>query len=174
MSNIKKRAPQHDLNPLAYSCLSIINDKVMTGYALSRYLEIEWKPSHQQVYRELKAMEKLELVEFVIQKNNGKPDSKVYSITILGVEKLEAYRTKEVSEDKVETVAVRGTGIAMMLAGNLNYAYTQLKVLPEQIEFAAERLETLSEPKELLMAMRHLNQLRLELDFAQTVVHMLA
>lgn len=62
-------------------CLSHAVNPI-TGYDLTKHVRAAW--SHQQVYRELGKLEAAGYLTHSVKYNNGKPDSKVYSLTTLG------------------------------------------------------------------------------------------
>lgn len=62
-------------------CLSHAVNPI-TGYDLTKHVRAAW--SHQQVYRELGKLEAAGYLDHSVKYNNGKPDSKPYSITQLG------------------------------------------------------------------------------------------
>lgn len=54
----------------------------ITGYDITKQVRAAW--SHQQVYRELGKLESYGYLTHSVKYNNGKPDSKAYSLTTLG------------------------------------------------------------------------------------------
>lgn len=78
-------------NTLSLLCLAL-SVKPISGYDIFKQISAAW--SHQQVYRELKKLRSRGLVTYVSQTNDGKPDSKIYTITSEGHRQVEVLLTK--------------------------------------------------------------------------------
>lgn len=72
--------------------LVALSAEELTGYEIKKEFEAAlgflWNASHQQIYRELGQMVTDELIEFRVVPQEGKPDSKRYSITSKGKAEL--------------------------------------------------------------------------------------
>ncbi len=77
---------------LKHAILTLLETEQGSGYdLLKRFKErlgFFWNASHQQIYLQLKKMHLDGLIEFETQKQQGKPDRKVYNITLQGHEAL--------------------------------------------------------------------------------------
>lgn len=75
--------------------LTVLARRPMTGYDIARnfdhVLSNFWQASHQQIYRELAALNADGCVTFEVVPKAGKPDKKVYEITKRGREELKRW-----------------------------------------------------------------------------------
>ncbi len=159
-----------EISPLGLVCLTLITDRRLSGYDIAAYLQPFWKPSHQQVYRELGRLHDIGLVSCTDKPNQGKPDSKLYMMNARGERALKYYQSREL--ERFDPIYPRGYMVSMMMAGNLDYFRRILKNFAAREEAQQKYLKTLTEPKEVLMALRHLNQIKADIDFAQSVLYM--
>ena len=85
-------------NKTKYAILGLISWKPMSGYdvkkAIERSLGYFWAESYGQIYPVLKTLEKEGLAVKSIEKSEGKPDRKVYSITDEGKKALKEWLLK--------------------------------------------------------------------------------
>lgn len=103
---------------LKSAILMMLSREEATGYDLAVEFDITtgnfWQASHQQIYRDLAALETQGLVSRRIEPQVGKPDRKIYKTTAKGVEVLKAWL--------VEPSPIRRTTDELMLkiaAGDL-------------------------------------------------------
>ena len=77
---------------LKHGILGLLSYEDMTGYDLSKYFEQSlsffWNAQKSQIYRDLKDLEKKDLVEYKVKHQEDKPDKKIYSITKKGQKEL--------------------------------------------------------------------------------------
>ena len=77
-----------NLMSLSHAILGLLNYGPMTGYNLKKIFDKSisqvWAASLSQIYRELSALEKKGYVSSSIQKQEDKPDKKIYKITQQG------------------------------------------------------------------------------------------
>lgn len=77
---------------LKHGILGLLSYEDMTGYDLSKYFEQSlsffWNAQKSQIYRDLKNLEKKDLVEYKVKHQEEKPDKKIYSITKKGQKEL--------------------------------------------------------------------------------------
>lgn len=89
---------------LKYSILAMLSIEPKTGYQLSKDVQgsigFFWKATHQQIYRELSALEHSGWVKYTDVTQSEKPDKKVFSITKTGLKELINWM-KEPSEPPV-------------------------------------------------------------------------
>lgn len=80
------------ISTLGYALLARLARKPHSGYdllqALKKPIGFFWQASQSQIYPELKRLEILGLVSFVVVEQTDRPDKKVYSITRQGREAL--------------------------------------------------------------------------------------
>ncbi len=101
---------------LAHTILTVLSEQPSSGYDISKRFEetvsCYWKASQQQIYRELKKMEKKGWVSFELVPQEGKPDKKIYAIAEAGhLELRRWYR------EPTETAPVREDLLVKVLAG---------------------------------------------------------
>jgi PadR family transcriptional regulator AphA len=74
--------------PVAHSLLGILTLRAMSGYDIRKFVKEHigyfWKESYGQIYPMLKQMAAQGLVEARTERNSGKPDRQVYSLTRAG------------------------------------------------------------------------------------------
>lgn len=68
------------MNNLQKLIVSILETESLTGYDITKIVGGYTGHTHQQVYRELKAMDKAGIVSFKVVAQEDKPNKKVYSI----------------------------------------------------------------------------------------------
>jgi len=77
---------------LRYAILTLLFHQDLSGYQLLDYFDgsvgFVWHATHPQIYRELAAMDRDELVKPSLVHQSGRPDKKVYAITPHGRESL--------------------------------------------------------------------------------------
>jgi len=75
---------------LSHTLLGLLAYKPMTGYQVKQFFESSishfWNAHVSQIYRELTRMEEEGWVSHYIEPQEGKPDKKIYSITVTGTE----------------------------------------------------------------------------------------
>ena len=78
---------------LANAIMTALIDDELTGYELAQRFETSlgffWHASHQQIYRELKALANKQYVSPRVVVQNGRPDKTVYQLTALGQQCLD-------------------------------------------------------------------------------------
>jgi len=80
---------------VAHSLLGILSLRAMSGYDIRKFVRENigyfWKESYGQIYPMLKRMAAEGLVDVRVERNNGKPDRQVYSLTRAGHSELERW-----------------------------------------------------------------------------------
>jgi PadR family transcriptional regulator AphA len=80
------------------SLLGILSLRPMSGYDIRKFVGESigyfWKESYGQIYPELKRMAAQGLVKVRIERQKGKPDRQVYSLTAKGLAELETWMAK--------------------------------------------------------------------------------
>jgi DNA-binding PadR family transcriptional regulator len=75
--------------------LTVLAHRSMTGYEIARNFDRTlswfWRASHQQIYRELARLGRGKCVSFRVVPQQGKPDKKVYAITLRGLQQLKSW-----------------------------------------------------------------------------------
>lgn len=78
---------------LKYVVLTLLNKQPQSGYEIVKTFDSAvgyfWHASHQQVYRELSQLAGTKLVSFKTQRQEEKPDKKIYRITAEGRKALQ-------------------------------------------------------------------------------------
>jgi len=78
---------------LANAIMTALIDEELTGYELAKRFETSlgffWHASHQQIYRELKALTNKQYVHPRLVVQNGRPDKTVYQLTEVGQQCLD-------------------------------------------------------------------------------------
>ncbi len=80
---------------VAHSLLGILSLRAMSGYDIRKFVKEHigyfWKESYGQIYPMLKRMATQGLVQARTERNSGKPDRQVYSLTQAGHVELQAW-----------------------------------------------------------------------------------
>ncbi|GAB1780639.1 PadR family transcriptional regulator [Priestia megaterium] len=76
------------MNTLGYAILSVLARHSCSGYDLANHLEVIWPAKHSQVYPLLKKLEDENFLTCEYVEQLGKPDKKLYSITLRGEQQL--------------------------------------------------------------------------------------
>jgi len=72
------------MNKLSYGLLSLLSTEPMSGYDLTAKLNKFWRSTHSAIYPLLSELEKLGHIELTLEKQSGKPDKKIYTLTVQG------------------------------------------------------------------------------------------
>jgi PadR family transcriptional regulator AphA len=86
------------MNKLSYGLLSLLSTEPMTGYDLTLKINRFWRSTHSAIYPLLSELEENKYVEFILKKQDGKPDKKIYNLTVLGKEFLHEWFISETSD----------------------------------------------------------------------------
>jgi DNA-binding PadR family transcriptional regulator len=80
---------------LKFSILALLQNSPKTGYELANDIDQSvgffWTATHQQIYKELSGLEKLDWVKHSEITQKGKPNKKLYQITRTGLEELKTW-----------------------------------------------------------------------------------
>jgi DNA-binding PadR family transcriptional regulator len=73
----------------------------MTGYDLTMKINRFWRSTHSAIYPLLSELEDLGYVEFVLEKQSGKPDKKTYSLTPQGKNLLHEWFMSDTGDEVI-------------------------------------------------------------------------
>lgn len=77
---------------LQHALLGFLNYQPMTGYELKQFMDTStqnfWHAKQSQIYTTLKKLEANELVDSIVEAQEGRPDRRVYEITAAGQAEL--------------------------------------------------------------------------------------
>jgi PadR family transcriptional regulator AphA len=86
------------VKPASHSLLGILSLGAMSGYDIRKFVQEHlgyfWKESYGQIYPMLKRMAAQKLVEMRVERKDGKPDRRVYSLTAAGRAELDGWLAK--------------------------------------------------------------------------------
>lgn len=125
---------------LSHALLAALSHESATGYALAQHFDGSlghfWKASHQQIYRDLAKLEGRGLVKYELQPSAaGKPESKLYHLTPLGLAELQTWIAAS-----SDPAPVRDTLLVKLYAGNAVAPAVLLGELTQQRAKHAARL----------------------------------
>ncbi|MBK1812814.1 PadR family transcriptional regulator [Clostridium sp. YIM B02505] len=86
------------MNKLSYGLLSLLSTEPMTGYDLTAKINRFWRSTHSAIYPLLSELEEKELVALTLVKQSGKPDKKIYNLTIQGKSTLHQWFISDTDE----------------------------------------------------------------------------
>ncbi|UTZ44578.1 PadR family transcriptional regulator [Vibrio campbellii] len=149
-------------NTLDQAILTELEKAPTTGYILTKILPINtgWKASHQQIYRQCNRLTEQGLLAFEEVANDGKPDSKHYSLTDKGKEAL----TDMVEGERFKLQTFRSKSTVMLAAGSASYFVSASELLTDAVNSITERLQSLSESKDSNSQVERMS-LELELEY---------
>ncbi|CAH0542997.1 PadR family transcriptional regulator [Vibrio marisflavi] len=159
-----------NLSNLSTILLSEISKRPVSGYDLMKGINKYWKANHQQIYRELPALEKKGLVKHDVYPQEGKPDRKVYTILPAGLNHL---ATKKRASACPSSFPTRHDSIAMLHIGNSNYFIAAEQSLVNDIAELEARIAEQSDSKLALIMRRELKILSSELEFITESISLL-
>ena len=90
---------------LKHAILVLLETEPGSGYDLLKQFNSSvgyfWNAKHQQIYQQLKVLSEQELITFAIEKQENRPDKKVYKITNNGINELKTWISCPVKPNKV-------------------------------------------------------------------------
>jgi DNA-binding PadR family transcriptional regulator len=125
---------------LKHAILASLSKKPQTGYDLSRQISgsigFYWPASHQQIYKELAALEKCGWLGFKEVRQDEKPDKKIYRVTREGLAELKSW-----IEEETELAASKDALLIKLFAAQLVKPEIILAVFEEQRKKREARLK---------------------------------
>ena len=86
---------------LSHAILSALMNQPCSGYDLAKQFDVSvgyfWTASHQQIYRELNKLEEKALLTSTAIVQEGRPDKKLYEVTVAGQEALKDWMAQPAS-----------------------------------------------------------------------------
>ena len=126
---------------LRHVLLTLLSEQPATGYALTKSFEevagYFWQASHQQVYRELAAMQAEGLVEVREVMQSNRPDKKEYTLSATGLAELRRWL-----EQPTELRRSNDEGLVKLLGAHLLGREGVLKDLETQANAHRKKLAT--------------------------------
>ena len=124
---------------LRHTILATLGNEAFSGYDLwKKFTEGTnhyWKASQQQVYRELSKLETQGAIASEIVAQEGRPDKKLYRITVIGKEILTAWAAKP-----SEPMAVREELLVKVIAAHLVSPAIIIQELKRRHQIHSQRL----------------------------------
>ena len=127
---------------LKHAILVLLETESSSGYDLMRQFKQNlgyfWNAKHQQIYQQLKILNKEGLITCTIESQTGKPDKKVYANTSSGEAELKHWISSEVKPNKVNDAL-----LVKLYGGHLTSDSNLLEELDRHIAFHTTTLEKL-------------------------------
>lgn len=124
---------------LRHVILTVLSEREASGYDIARAfdesLSFFWNASHQQLYHDLKRLERDGLVTATLVKQSHRPDKKTYRITAAGQDYLDRWLAEPVETRVNSALMVKLTGLARAAPERA------LTLLSEQRGFHAGKLQ---------------------------------
>lgn len=143
------------LNELNIHLLSLLSEhKKATGYGLTKMMSTShvWRASHQQIYRSLNKLADDGFLACQDEPQKGKPDRKHYSLTEVGIKKL-----NEAVESALPSIkSLHSIRTVMLNVGNQNYFEELLEQLRAEIQKTELLLEKAETPSERISMQREI------------------
>jgi DNA-binding PadR family transcriptional regulator len=128
---------------LRHAILAVLSSRPRTGYELVHSIDgsigFFWSATHQQVYKELQALEKAQWVRHREVAQAAKPDKKVFRITDSGLKELKRWVAED---DEGDAPPVRDALLIRCWAGHLAPPGALARALEQQRKKRQERLAT--------------------------------
>lgn len=86
------------MNKLSFGLLSLLSTDSMSGYDLTLKINKFWRSTHSAIYPLLSELEEKGHIELTLKKQSGKPDKKIYNLTVQGKEFLHEWFISETSD----------------------------------------------------------------------------
>ncbi|UFP95664.1 PadR family transcriptional regulator [Gloeobacter morelensis] len=124
---------------LAHAILALLADRSFSGYELTKEFEGSvgcfWKATHQQIYRELAALEERRFVHADLVAQEGRPNKKLYELTEAGKRWLSEWMA-----EPSEPCAVREDMLVKTFAGYLTSPEVLIADIERRKALHAEKL----------------------------------
>ncbi|MDF2986415.1 MAG: putative transcriptional regulator [Eubacterium sp.] len=89
------------MNKLSFGLLSLLSTQPMTGYDLTLKINRFWRSTHSAIYPLLSELEEKGYIEFIFEKQVGKPDKKIYNLTFQGKQLLHDWFMSETGDEVI-------------------------------------------------------------------------
>ncbi|UTM60432.1 PadR family transcriptional regulator (plasmid) [Photobacterium sp. CCB-ST2H9] len=129
-----------------------------------------WNTSRQQMYGELKILEKKGYLDSAIVYDSQKSPSKQYSITQDGESVVRETRGSTTITTQFK---FHSESTMMLKAGNIHYFYELSAHLTRLLEEAYEEQKVLVDPIERLLLDREITYFKSEYDYAVSAIHLI-
>lgn len=93
------------MNTLSYGLLALISTQPMTGYDLTIKLNRFWRSTHSAIYPLLSELMTKGYIECTNEKQSGKPDKKIYTLTDSGKDITKEWFLSETSNEVIRDEA---------------------------------------------------------------------
>lgn len=171
------------MNKLSYGLLGLLSTEPLTGYDLTLKINRFWRSTHSAIYPLLSELMENGFVEFINEKQSGKPDKKIYSLTDSGKMLVKDWYLSETSEEVIrDEIALKLFCIKCMDEHTASKIFDEfekryLKKIDEY-ENSLEKLRLLIKaPKEettsvssfggYILTQRALNKAKMDLDWCR-------
>jgi PadR family transcriptional regulator AphA len=126
---------------LRHAILVLLQDQEASGYDLAREfansIGLVWNATHQQIYLELGKLNDQNMVKFRHIPEDGKPDNKLYRMTVVGRDVLIRWLRKPAAPPRI-----RDAFMVKIAGGALSDSSSILRELDDQADLRRERLHT--------------------------------
>ncbi|MDF2872579.1 MAG: putative transcriptional regulator [Anaerocolumna sp.] len=93
------------MNKLSYGLLGLISTQPLTGYDLTAKINRFWRSTHSAIYPLLSDLTVKGYIECVSEKQSGKPDKKIYTLSDSGRELLNEWFSSETGSEVIRDEA---------------------------------------------------------------------
>jgi DNA-binding PadR family transcriptional regulator len=132
---------------LKHAILVMLEQEPSSGYDLLRHFKQSlgyfWNAKHQQIYQQLKALRGQGLINCATEKQSGKPDKKIYSITESGQQALIEWLKEPATPNRInDSLLVKIYGGHLSTPDQLNEELERHIEIHKQTLAALKSLET--------------------------------
>jgi PadR family transcriptional regulator AphA len=149
---------------LKHAILVLLENKPGSGYDLVQRFKSGighfWNATHQQVYQELKKLQKARLVEFRVEAQTERPDRKVYRITRGGHRALEEWFRKPIPPPRLKDAL-----LIKIYAGRLVGTAALVAELEQHLAQNRRKLEAYGELEQAFFAQDEATRRRYRLPY---------
>jgi len=86
------------MNALSYGLLGLLANESLSGYDLMLKMNLFWHTRHSHIYPLLSKLEEEGYVKFILVRQSGKPDKKVYTPTEIGIDAVKKWLKTNTNE----------------------------------------------------------------------------
>lgn len=89
------------MNKLSYGLLSLLSVEPATGYDLTMRINRFWRSTHSAIYPLLSELEQKGYIELTLERQSGKPDRKIYYLTVQGKKLLHDWFISKTNDEVI-------------------------------------------------------------------------
>ncbi len=149
---------------LKHAMLVLLETEPGSGYDLLKHFKNSlgyfWNARHQQIYQQLKQLNQEGLISCKVEKQNGKPDKKVYAITPSGIRELKTWLAAPKTPNKINDAL-----LVKLYGGHLLEDHELLTELDHHIDIHTKTLSALKKIEQRFLNLKKKDQVHYRLPY---------